>query len=350
MSSRPTPSQWNPALLQGISAALFSAFASGLVPIFGKQAFEAGVAPFSVVMLRTVGAAGVLWLVYLFWRRKYIYIYPFGLAACLTAGVINGLGSLLYYTSLQNINASIGQLLFTLYLMFLTLFSWLDGYRISRLTLLRLILALIAVILLKWTRDGQADWVAGLMMIAAGALYALHVSVNQHTLYDIPSPTVTLYTLTGMAGTVFIAYLLGGLPALPMTFNAWSPVLLLTAVTIISRLTLFIGVKHLGGMQTVLINLSEALFTIVAARLVLGESLSPIQWLGVAVLVFSILLVTREASLGAIPRPKPWLQIFTAWFAVLSQLFEPAPEWPARASRPGAKIKIMPPHPPERGE
>jgi drug/metabolite transporter (DMT)-like permease len=343
VSARPTSSRLNPVLFQGISAALLSAFASGLVPIFGKQAFEAGVAPFTVVLLRTVGAAGMLWLVYLIWWRKYVYIYPFALAACLLAGIINGLGSLLFYTALQHINASIGQLLFTLYLIFLTLFSWLDGYRISRLTLVRLILALIAVILLKWTDNGQADWIAGLMMIGAGALYALHVSVNQHTLYDVPSPTVTLYTLTGMAGTVIIAYVLNGLPALPLTFDAWSPVWLLTVVTITSRLTLFIGVKHLGGMQTVLINLGEALITIVAAMLVLNERLSPTQWLGVLLLACSILLVTREASLGAIPRPKPWIQIFTTWFTAISQFFEPPPDWPERVSPPSAPVKAVSP-------
>jgi drug/metabolite transporter (DMT)-like permease len=320
MKTRSPRPDWNATQTQGIVAALLSAVVSGFVPIFGKQAYEAGVAPFTLVMLRTVGAALALWATYLLAKgwRKHIEIYPFGLVACLAAGIINGLGSLLFYTGLERLNASIGQLLFTLYLIFLTLFSWLDGYRISRLTLFRLALALAAVILLKWSDAGGADWPAALMMIGAGALYALHVSINQRTLYDIPAPTVTLYTLTGMAVTVFAAYLIGGRPALPATSMAWQPVLLLTAVTLASRLTLFLGVKHLGGMQAVLINLSESLVTILAAIWLLGETFTLTQWLGAAVLAFSVGLIAREESLGVLPQPKPWMQILTTWLATVS--------------------------------
>jgi drug/metabolite transporter (DMT)-like permease len=317
------------ALIQGLAAAALSAVVSGFVPIFGKQAYEAGVTPFTLVMLRTVGAAAALWAAYLIFWRRHMEIYPFGLAACLAAGVVNGLGSLMYYNGLARLNASIGQLLFTLYLIFLTLFSWLDGYRLSRLTLFRLLLALIAVVLLKWSDGGSDDWMAVLMMIGAGAMYALHLSINQRTLYDVPSPTVTLYTLTGMAGTVFIAYLLNGLPPLPGTANAWQPVLLLAAVTITSRLTLFLGVKHLGSMQTVLINLSEALVTILAAISLLGETFTLTQWIGAAVLALSIGLVVREESLGVLPPPKPWMQIITTWLARFSiYLTPPTPPAP----------------------
>ncbi len=340
MQLGPKLPSWKSTQAQGIAAALLSALASGLVPIFGKQAYEAGLAPFTLVMLRTVGAAGALWLIYLIFWRKFIYIYPFAFAACLVAGVVNGLGSLMFYTSLQRLDASISQLLFTLYLLFLTLFSWLDGYRISRLTLVRLGLALLAVVLLKWSPNGAADWPAALLMIAAGALYALHVSINQHTLYDVPAPTVTLYTLSGMALTVFIAYAVNGYPPLPATAGAWQPVLLLTAVTLIARLTLFLGVKHLGGMQAVLINLGEGLVTVLAAIAWLGETFTPVQWLGAAVLGASLLLVTREQALGVIPRPKPWLQIFTQWFATLSATFgaaSPPEADPPRPPKPAPK-------------
>ncbi len=64
----------------------------------------------------------------------------------------------------------------------------------------------------------------------------------------------------------------------------WWPVLGLTLVTFLSRLTLFMGVKHLGGMQTALLGLGELLVTLVFAHWMLGESLSrssgsaPVCW------------------------------------------------------------------------
>ncbi len=35
------------------------------------------------------------------------------------------------------------------------------------------------------------------MMLGAAALYALHLPINQRVLYEVPAPTVTLYTLLG---------------------------------------------------------------------------------------------------------------------------------------------------------
>lgn len=340
MSEDSAPPRWSSAQAQGIGAALLSAVASGFVPIFGKQAFEAGLDPFTVVMLRTVGAVGVLWVVYLLFFRRFIYIYPFAFVSCLAAGVINGLGSLLFYNSLKSLNASLSQLLFTLYLIFLTLFSWLDGYRLSRLTWVRLGLALMAVSLLKWSDPGNADWGAALAMIAAGAMYGLHIWINQRTLYDAPAPTVTLYTLSGMASTVLVAYLFNGMPPLPATASSWTPVLLLTFVTITARITLFVGVKQLGGMQAVLLNLSEAFVTILAAILLLNETFTGLQWLGTACLALSVFLITREQALGAIPRPQPWLLIFTTWFETISTVLNPPPRPPRRArkSTPPAPI------------
>ena len=318
------PSHWEARHVQGVSAALLSAAVLGLTPIFGKQAMLANVPWQSVVMLRTVIAVATLWIAYaLFWRR-YLYIYPVGFVACMLAGLINGLGSLMYYNGLNRLDAALAQMLYTLYPLFLTLFSRLDGHPTPRFTLFRLALAIFAVYLLKWTGAGHPDLVGGLLMIGSGALYALHLAVNQRVLYDVPAPTVTIYTLTAMAVTVVVAYGLSGSPALPATAAGWQPVLLLTVATIISRLMLFTGVKHLGGLQTALLGLSELLITVMGALLLLGEQLTLTQWLGAALLAASVLLVSREKSLGGLPPPKPWLQIFTAWFAALDPSADPS--------------------------
>ncbi len=324
MPSRLKPSSWDSTHVQGVSAALLSAVVLGLAPIFGKQAMLAGVPPLTVVTLRTVIAVAVLWMVYaVFWRR-YLYIYPVGLAGCLVAGVINGLGSLMYYNGLGRLDAALAQLLYTFYPLFLTLFSRLDGHAVPRFTLFRLGLAILAVVLLKWTGRTPADWFGALLMIGGGAMYALHLAVNQRVLYDVPAPTVTLYTLSAMGFTVAVAYGLSGGPALPATLIAWQPVLLLTLATLLSRLLLFTGVKHLGGMQTALLGLSELLVTVLAALMLLGEHLTPGQWVGAALLAASVLLVTQEKSLGGLPPPKPWLPIFAARFATLFPSADPS--------------------------
>jgi drug/metabolite transporter (DMT)-like permease len=235
-------------------------------------------------------------------KRKYFYIYPAGLLGCFLAGGINGAGSLLYYGSLGKIDAGLGQLLYALYPLFVALWLRLDHQPLNKLTVFRLGITLPALFLLTKTQYQNIDLLGMGMMLGASALYALHLPINQRVLYDMPAPTVTLYTLIAMSVIVVPAYLVTGVPtALINTLasvsnQAWWAVAALTLVTFLSRLTLFLGVKHLGGMQTALLGLSELLVTVIFAHLLLGERFSMAQWFGMALLIASLLMVMLEKT------------------------------------------------------
>lgn len=278
---------------KGIQAALVSAFLLGLAPVLGRQAILLGFSPLAVVALRTGFAAGLLFLIVALFRRHFLFIYPVGLAGCMLAGAINGLGSIFYYLSLEHLPASLGQLLYSLYPFFLALWMMLDRHPISRMTILRLALATIAVFLLTGGTTTEVDWGGVAMMLAGSLFYALHLPINQRVLYEVPAPTVTLYTLLAMSAVVTPAFLLFN-PKLPAANVSWWPVIGLTFVTFFARLTLFLGVKHIGGMQTALLGLSELLVAIVFSHLWLGESLSLVQWMGAAGLTISLLLVQND--------------------------------------------------------
>jgi drug/metabolite transporter (DMT)-like permease len=290
---------------KGINAALFSAFFLGLAPVFGKQAIEMGVNPLGVVAMRTLFATILLFLVMLIFQRKYLYIYPAGLIGCLMAGAINGIGSLFYYSALGKIDAGLGQMLYMLYPFFVAFWMYLDRQSISRITIYRLLIAVPAVVLLVQTGKNTSGevWIGIIMMLISSALYALHLPINQRVLYDIPAPTVTLYTLLAMSVIVVPTYFIAGQYQTPAEINgAWLPVTMLTLVTFFSRITLFTGVKHLGGLQTALLGLSELLITLILSQVWLGESLTWIQWIGAGLMTVSIFLVALEKPKA---RPKP---------------------------------------------
>jgi drug/metabolite transporter (DMT)-like permease len=281
----------------GISAALLSAFFLGFAPVFGKQAILFGFSPIAVVAFRTFLAALLLFAIMLLTKRQFLYIYPVGLMGCLLAGGINGIGSLFYYMALGRLDAGLGQLLYATYPVFVALWLALDAQPPSRLTWVRIGLALLATALMTAGISGQIDWLGIGMMLLGAALYALHIPINQRILYEVPAPTVTLYTLSAMAAIVVPAYLLfdrqwpGGLPA-----AAWWPVLGLALFTFLSRLTLFMGVKRIGGMQTALLGLAELLITLLGSHLLLGERLTPLQWSGAALMAISLGLVAAEKT------------------------------------------------------
>jgi drug/metabolite transporter (DMT)-like permease len=273
-----------------------------MTPVFGKQAILMGFPPLAVVALRTFMAAGLLLLVILILKRQYFYIYPAGLIGCLLAGGINGIGSLLYYAALGRIDAGLGQLLYATYPLFVALWLHLDHEPLGRLTVLRILLVIPALFLLTQTGNHHIDLIGMGMMLGAAALYALHLPINQRVLYEMPAPTVTLYTLLAMSMVVVPAYLISTffspLAIIPKSAPtaAWNAVFALTLVTFFSRITLFVGVKHLGGMQTAILGLGELLVTLVMAHLMLGEHFSLMQWVGMGLLILALLLVRIEKT------------------------------------------------------
>jgi drug/metabolite transporter (DMT)-like permease len=278
----------------GVVAALSSAVFLGLTPVFGRWAILNGFSPMATVTLRTGMAAGMLLVIMALFRPKYLYIFPVGLVGCMLAGAINGLGSLLYYMALGDLPAGLGQLLYSLYPLFVAVFSILDRQRLSRLTIIRVSMAALAVVFL--TTNGGGPHVplrAVFMMIGAAALYALHIPINQRVLYEIPAPTVTVYTLLAMTVVTVPFYLMFD-RQWPATNVSWWPLIGLTIVTFISRLTLFLGVKNIGGIQTALLGLGEVFITIAISYYLLNEVLTPLQFLGAAVLGISLLMVSLE--------------------------------------------------------
>ena len=294
----------------GISAALASALFLGLTPIFGKQALIAGFSPLAVVTLRTGLATALLIAAMAVFRRGFFYIYPVGLVGCVLAGFLNGLGSILYYTALNRLDASIAHLIYSFYPLFVALLQRMDSQPISRLTFFRLILSIPGVYLLVSAGQQSVDWLGAGLMLGSATLYALHLLVNQRVLYEVPAPTVTLYTLLAMTLTVSSAFALFD-RNLPAAGTPWWPILGMAAITFLSRITLFLGVKHLGGMQTALLGLGELLVTVLLAQVWLGERMSPLQWVGALFLGASLVLIGFD-------QPKPQKRSTTGWLAWLN--------------------------------
>jgi drug/metabolite transporter (DMT)-like permease len=291
----------------GILAAFSSAFFLGLAPVFGKLAITQGFSPFAVVALRTSFASIILITVITLFYREYLYIFPVGLAGCMLAGAINGLGSLLYYLALERLHASVGQLLYSLYPFFVAIWLVLDHQPPSRLTFLRIGLATIAVLLLTSIPERSADFIGVFMMLGAATLYAMHLPINQRVLYEVPAPTVALYTLLSMSMVVVPAYLLFD-RSWPQINVPWLPIIGLTLVTVFSRVALFLGVKKIGGMQTALLGLGELLVAIVFSKVWLGENLTMLQWVGAVALAISLILVMFESHTPPIHSGKTgWL-------------------------------------------
>jgi drug/metabolite transporter (DMT)-like permease len=297
--------------VRGIAATLLSTLFAGLAPIFGKVAYQAQVGPSSLVALRTALAAGLLWLVYLVFWRRFIAIDRHNLLGCVGMGVANGIGSLLYYNGLSRVDASLAHLLYSTYPFWVFIFLSAAGHPVSRLAVVRLALALVSVFLLTWQGAGLVDPLGVTLMLGAGALYGFHLVLGQWTLVDVDSRTVTLYGLTTMAVVVNVPFLLQGGPQAAITARGWLAILLVALFpTALARLLVFAGLRQLGGVQTALLAIAEPLVAVALAMLFLGEHFNTQQWLGVALFAFSVLLIRRDTGLSWMDEETWWESLF----------------------------------------
>ncbi len=295
----------NQGKIIGIVAAGGSAILLGLTPIFGKIALQLGFSPLFIVSFRSTLAAFLVFLFLVIFNRSFLKIYSLGLLGCAIAGAVNGLGSIFFYTALSFLDASIGQLLYSFYPLMVVFWLLLDRQTITRLTIIRLVISIFGAVLLISASAEKVSIQGAAMMIGAAALYALHLIINQKVLYEAPTPTVTFYTLLSMAVTVSLVYLFFD-RQIPPPSATLQPVILLGAVTAISRVLLFLGVKKIGGMETALLGLGELLVTVLAAQIFLKETLTSVQWVGAILLLVSLILVgfdrlpPQKRSLGGL--------------------------------------------------
>jgi drug/metabolite transporter (DMT)-like permease len=291
---------------QGIQAAFTSAFFLGIIPIFGKQSMLFGFQPLAVVAFRTTLATLLITLFISFKKKGAFYIYPIGLIGCLLAGVINGIGSILYYSALARMHASVAHLLYSFYPLFIAIIQFLDKQPLRKITAFRILISLPGVYLLVGTATSHVDPVGSLLMLGSAFLYALHLIINQRILYEVPAPTVTLYTLIAMSTTVLIAFLFFS-PHLPPAGTSYWPLIGMAVATVISRLTLFMGVKNLGSLQTALLGFSEQFVTVFLAITLLQEKLTIYQWFGVGLIAISLLLVAIDKDTSTVHRKSGFL-------------------------------------------
>lgn len=288
-----------------MAAALLTPAFMGMTPVLGKLALRGGLDAYTLSALRTCLAAMVLWIIYLAFFRQYIFIFPAGLLGTAAVGIVNGLGSLFYYNGLQLLdNASLAQILFMTYVVFTMLLTHAEGRRVSAVSAARAALALAAVWLLASGagQSGHVHWLGVSLCLIGAALYALHVIISQRVMFEMPAPTMALYGLSFMGLTALTARLivgsvspLGWTPTAPVS---WWYVAGLMAVTALSRVTLFAGVRGLGGLQAVLLNMAEMGVTLLVAFVWLDERMTLIQWGGVALLVVSALLSRWDPANG----------------------------------------------------
>jgi drug/metabolite transporter (DMT)-like permease len=284
---------------------LVSACGFGLMAIFAKEAYGAGLGVTALLAARFVLAACVFWAIVAARRPalppRRVVLACFGLGAIGYAAQAG-----FFFSALAHIDASLTSLLLYTYpaLVFCGAVA-LGREHVTPWKALALALASAgaALVLLGGGTAGlEATGVA--LALAAGATYAVYILVADGIVARIDPFLLGALVATGAAATFLVAGAAGG--ALHFTSGGWVWIVAIALLsTVLPIVTFMLGMARVGASTASIVSTFEPVVTVALAVALYGEALGPLQALGGALVLAAVVaLQTRGArALGGTRGP-----------------------------------------------
>jgi drug/metabolite transporter (DMT)-like permease len=275
---------------------LVSACGFGLMAIFAKEAYGAGLGVTALLAARFVLAACVFWAIVAARRPalppRRVVLACFGLGAIGYAAQAG-----FFFSALAHIDASLTSLLLYTYpaLVFCGAVA-LGREHVTPWKALALALASAgaALVLLGGGTAGlEATGVA--LALAAGATYAVYILVADGIVARIDPFLLGALVATGAAATFLVAGAAGG--ALHFTSGGWVWIVAIALLsTVLPIVTFMLGMARVGASTASIVSTFEPVVTVALAVALYGEALGPLQALGGALVLAAVVaLQTRGA-------------------------------------------------------
>lgn len=306
----------------GLMFAVGSALAFGMSGPLGKSLMVAGWSPTAAVTARLAGGALLMAVFACFarpgWVREAISHWR---TVCIYGAVPIAGAQLFYYNAVNHL--SVGVALLLEYTAPLLVVGWLwatTRRRPTNPTLAGVALAVVGIMLVLGVIDSGGFAAANVNIVgvawglAAGVCAACYFLMSERvSTGGENADSVHPITLAagGLAVGGAITALLGVVGIMPMTFTAnnavvagWTtpwivPVLALGLIPTATAYTLgIIGIARLRPRFASLVGLSEVLFAVLAAWLLLSESITPTQAVGGAVVLVGLALARQGERVG----------------------------------------------------
>ncbi|MEV7635050.1 EamA family transporter [Pseudarthrobacter enclensis] len=308
-------------LASGLGIALFSSAVFGTSGSFAKALLETGWSPGAAVTARLTGAALILAVPAALalrgrWhqlRDNWLTIVLFGLigvAAC----------QLFYFNAVERLSVGVALLLEYLAPVIIVLWLWAASRRRPRaLTFGGTLLSLAGLVLvLDLTGAVKVDPVGVLWGIAAAVCLAIYFFITAKENDTLPPMVLASGGLLVGAAVMWLA---GAIGLLPMAFSTADTALgpwvtpwwvslagLVILATVLAYVSGIMAARALGSKVASFVSLTEVLFAVIWAWLLLGELPGTIQLLGGVLIVGGVVLVRldelRRPAAGAGPAEK----------------------------------------------
>ena len=276
--------------LIGTAMVVVSTVSIGVVPTFGKFAYEGGSTPLTVITLRSAVMV-LLVLAGLIALGRSLAIPRRALAISLGMGPIYALMSYGLLGAVQYMPVSLAVLIYFLHPLMVGLVAPMMGHdRLGRLRLGALTAALAGLALtLGPTSDGLDPWGMALALMAAVTCTIMIIG-NTAAMREADSVLVTFYMALSTTVVLAAACVVAWDVSLPVTTMGWGGLTGVAVAYTLGMLTFFGAIPLIGAMRATMISNLEPLLGILFAIVVLGETVSLLQGAGIALVLGSIVV------------------------------------------------------------
>jgi drug/metabolite transporter (DMT)-like permease len=276
----------------GAAFIVASALCFGSMAIFARAAYDAGVDPTTLLLLRFAIAAILMWGVFMA-RGSYL---PRGRGL----GMLVGMGALgyagqafCYFGALTQASAGLVALLLYLYPAMVTVLSRVVlGHVLSPLHVVAVAVAL-AGSALTIGDAGEGTALGILLGLAGSLIYSVYILVGSRLPGDV-TPTASTAVVTTSAAVVYLGVAAIRGVRLPATALGWGAVLAIAVVCTVLAVSFFLaGLTRVGPVKASLYSTVEPAFTVMLAALVLGERVTALRVAGGALILGAVVLIAR---------------------------------------------------------
>ena len=301
---------------KGVWIALASSAAFGISGSFARGLFEAGWSPTAAVAARMAGAAVVLAIpAILAMRGRWVLVRTNWLSILLFGLFGVGACQLCYFLAVQRLDVGVALLLEYLAPVLIVLVLWARHQkRPSAATIIGTLLSLLGLVAVLDLTGASSIGPIGVLW-GLGAAVGLTVYFFISAKVDGALPPIML-SAGGMAVGAITMVLVGSLGILPMTFAAgsgsfagfqtpwWAALIgLILIATVFSYTTGVMAARELGSKVASFISLTEVLFAVLWAWLLLAELPGLVQLFGGLLIVAGVVLV-RVDELRAVRKER----------------------------------------------
>ena len=284
----------------GVALVIGSAICFGTLGVFGKLAYRLGITTPQLLSYRFALAAVLLWLAAMVIQQP---IPPrrslLGLAIMGGAGYVGQSGS--YFNALHFIPASTNALLLYTFPVVVTLLAaLLFREALSWVKLAACALAFLGTLLVVEAQLHAAAPIGIVLGLGSAAFYSGYILYGSRLLPGLPPVSATAMIMTSAA--VVWGLFAAATGQLGVAWTAQRVALIGSFAllgTTIPVLTFILGLRLVGPSRAAILSTFEPASTVLLAVVILGELASPLQYLGGALIIASVLLLEGSGWLAS---------------------------------------------------